>query len=891
MQNILNRARVDSRKRRIVLSAIYLFRILACWIFTALSVSAAVNVNQLDPGVLIFDIPPQNLDTALVAYSDQAKVQIIAASSLLDGAKTTGISGKLSKIDAIGNLLHSTSFGYKVSGPNTITVVRLAQLQPGSAGVRQSESTVNPSGEPAVATTIDEIVVTAQKRNEKLQDVPIAITAVTPAALDRFDINDIRGLTKITPNTTIEAVSVDQSSATVFIRGIGDRSEEALQDPPNAVSVDGVYLVGYSGVLLDTYDVQQVEVLRGPQGTLQGRNAVGGAINLTTKRPTYDPHLDAELGTGNYKFGEARFTVQGGLVSDKVAAKVFFATENRAGYIRNLQLPDFPLGSVESYFARAGLLINPNTYTDIYLTADYSLQRTGQTGHSADDANNYPRKEPDAQLASANCAVFGKCTPDADWTTTADYTPKNLQKAGGLAANANFDFGATKLTSITGFRRVANHQSNDLDSSSTPEFIVDDRHIVQNQFSQELRLASQENGGLDFGGKMDWVAGLYLLHQHFDLHEPVFLNIQAVGLPTAACPLIPGARTNLREPGCFLELSSYRNQTLNSYAGFGHATWRFTDTFSIFGGFRYTRDKKDYNQEANVGGVIVTPAGQNYEKTFTNTSFDAGAQYKITPNNIAYMRFAQAYRAGGFNSDSQPNLPDTFNPEKANSYEIGLKSEFNDRRYSVNSAVFRIDYKDLQRAVAHFVTSGNTQQILLSTTNAAKAKIQGFEIEGIALPVDDLRLQLSIGYLDAKYIQYSVPEVVNGAPTGNLIDLSNLRLPFTPKTTVSFAADYTFHFRSPPGVFSRLTAGLDVQHRSALATSPTDTPVSAQDGYALINAHFEFSDDSKKYSVVVWGNNLANKHYILNGELDGNLNHFQVEGLPRMFGIRLGVHF
>jgi iron complex outermembrane receptor protein len=734
---------------------------------------------------------------------------------------------------------------------------------------------------------LEEITVTAQKRTERLLDVPIAVTAVTPAGLDRFGITDIKGLTKIAPNVTIESISVGPASVSVFIRGAGERSQEPLHDQPNAISMDGVNLIGFAGALLDTFDIQQVEVLRGPQGTLQGRNSVGGAINLMSRRPTFEDHAEIEVGGGNYKAFEGKFMVEGALIPDKVAGKIAFSTENREGFIRNSSVPNSPFGSVESYFGRGGLLITPTDKVDIYLSFDYALSRPGQLTHSADDNNSYPalasnHAPADLQTVSANCAVFKYCTPDPNWQTSATFTAKHLIKAGGLASNINVNLGGARVTSVTGLRRSAEHQNIDLDASSTPLFLVDDRHLVQNQFSEELRLASERGGGFDFNDKMDWVVGLYTMHYHFDLTEPVFLNILGVGLPAAACPFIPGARTDLPVPGCFLNLSGYRQQWLNSQAGFAHATWRFTDDFNVFAGVRYTRDKKDYDQNANVGGAIVTPSGQSYSLSNSNTSADAGFQYKITPENVAYFHFSQGYRAGGFNSDSLPNLPDTYRPEKVNNFEIGLKSELLDRRLSMNLAIFREDYKDMQRDVVHFVTDPKTgaTQVFQSAANAAKAKIQGVELEAIAIPVPDLKLQLTFGYLDAKYKNY-----VNAG-----VDESSLRIPFTPKTTVSAAADYTFHLPSNPA-FSLLTAGVDVQHKSAYTTAPTDDPVNFQDAFTKLNARLELNDVNKKYAIVFWGHNLTNKHTILNGEIDGNLNHFQTEDLPRMYGVRLSAKF
>lgn len=419
----------------------------------------------------------------------------------------------------------------------------LAVLSGSAGSYSHAAGPADASANVSDATALEEITVTARKRDEKLQDVPVAITAITSAAIDRLNIVDISGLTKITPNVTIESVSNSASKATVFIRGAGERADEPLHDAANAISMDGVYLVGANGAMFDTFDLQQVEILRGPQGTLEGRNAVGGAVNLTSRRPTFENHAEVEVGAGNYQSLEGKVMIEGGLVPDIAAAKFAFVVRNREGYIRNTTLPDSPLGSVESYFGRGGILLTPSAGIDIYLTVDYLVTRPGQIVHSADDTRSYPSTNhapADTQLESANCRVFGKCTPDPNWTTTASFVKKDLGKSGGVSSNINVDLGGAKLTSVTGFRRAETRANNDLDASISNEFFVTDFREDSDLISQELRLASQPGGGLDFRSKLDWVGGLYFLRSHFDSPLPVFLNGLAVGIPQSACQATPG---------------------------------------------------------------------------------------------------------------------------------------------------------------------------------------------------------------------------------------------------------------------------------------------------------------------------------------------------------------
>lgn len=271
----------------------------------------------------------------------------------------------------------------------------------------------------------------------------------------------------------------------------------------------------------------------------------------------------------------------------------------------------------------------------------------------------------------------------------------------------------------------------------------------------------------------------------------------------------------------------------------------------------------------------MTPEGQAYELGNSNVSADGGIQYKITPSDVAYFHFSQGYRPGGFNSDSLPNIADTYKAEKMNNFEIGLKSEILDRRLSVNTAIFRQEYRNMQEDVLHFLDN----QILQSTANAAKARMQGVEVEAVAMPTRNLRLQLAYSYLDAKYLNY-----LNGG-----VDESTLHIPFTPKSTATVSADYTFHL--PLTLFTVLTTGVDAQYRSAYTTAPTDNPVTDQAAWTKIDGHIELSDEEHKYSIKLWADNLTNRHTIANGEIVGNLSHYQTENLPRMYGIRFGAKF
>jgi iron complex outermembrane receptor protein len=721
----------------------------------------------------------------------------------------------------------------------------------GAGLVSAQETTSGPAAEEKGAEPgLQEIVVTAEKRKERLQDVPIAITAITGDTLDRAGARNISDLTASTPNVNFQPVSVVPSGAITFIRGIGERSVDPLVDQPNAINIDGVYIQGSHGALFDTFDLDRVEVLRGPQGTLQGRNATGGAINLFTRRPSLaQMRLRGEVDYGRFNTWTAKAAVDGPLMQDKLAAKLAVMSTDSDGYVRNVFAGGHS-GGRKYTDVRFGILYTPTSNFDVYLSGDYVIDNSQQTpAHNVTDASSYPRSQTGGQGLSLLCSAFAQCTPDPHYVVRSDYTARNYTHQALLSLTANWQLDAVTLTSVTGYKRLPDHVRLDLDFTPLSFLRVQDQYTADRTWSQEVRVASNNGGGLDMSGRLNWVAGVYYLNDKWDFVEHVCLPILGV-----TCDL-PDA---------------IRGQTLRSYAAFAHADYKLTDSWDLFAGGRYTNDKKDYEQ--------AVPAPVAGHRSWGKANGEAGARFHISPDTMAYVRFAQGYRSGGFNNTGQ-----TYDPETVNAWEIGLKSLEWNRRLSVNAAIFHYDYKDLQRDV---VGPSNTPPFYVEATrNAAKAKIDGAELEATAVPLADLTLRASIGYLNAKYDKY-VDNVVGAGGALTPVDNSALRLPYSPKWTTSAGGDYTVH--TAP---AELTLSANYQYRTRFTTNPGDLPVGAQSGYGLLNASLRLAPESQHYSVTLYGENLTDRYYIVAGENNGGLNLYQVEGMPRTYGLRVTAQF
>lgn len=715
-------------------------------------------------------------------------------------------------------LMNRTAFGCSLGLLSSLSLPVLAMAQAADA----------PAVEEGVSANA--IVVTARKRAESIQDVPVSVTAFNEAALERNAISSIADVSQYTPNVVFVPISISPTSIAPYIRGIGNYAQEPSQDPPIAISVDGVYLGQISGSLIDVFDASQVEILRGPQGTLQGRNSPGGAINVTTRRPGDVLAARFDASYGNYNDIQLKGSVDVPF-SEAIAAKASFFLGNRDGYVKNLTTGK-RIGDQDTIAGRLGLLLKPNDDLKIYLTGDYSRDKSRQPGLRY--MGVYADRNPRA------CSMSGICARNPKYTSTANYDPRpQFFEGWGLTANADWDFGSVALTSVTGFRKAEDHQWVDVDATSANVFHLEDRDVRTKQFSQELRLASNRSGR-STAGDLDWVVGLFYMNSKFDMTQRQRVFGGALG-------------------------ESQRGQTLKSYAIFGQATYHITDQFSVSAGARQSWDDK-----ALYSRPIGSPVTGEFKADFDNLSIEAGAEYRFTPTAMIYARFSQGYRSGGINGAASRLLDvNAYGPEKVDAYEVGLKTEWLDRRLLLNLTGFRSDYKDLQRNI--IVTDANSN-VLSNIGNQGKAKMQGIEAEARFQPVENLSLRASYGYLDAKYLDAAFKQFT---PL------------YAPKHTLSAGVDVTVPVNDDSSV---LLTG-DVNYKSRFNATPATLMVGWQDGYALVNASATYRFGGERYSIGVYGRNLTKSYYLTTATDNGGLSNWIAEGAPRTYGVRLTAEF
>lgn len=699
----------------------------------------------------------------------------------------------------------------------------------------------------AGASSDMEIIVTAQKREERLQDVPLAVSAVTGGQIADRGFATISQVGQLSPNVNLNDGIVNPTALVPFIRGIGMVDNTPETDPPIAVSIDGVYLASIYGGLIDAFDIQQVEILRGPQGTLQGRNAPGGAVNIITRRPGDEWVARGMVQYGRFDEWRVNLGVDGPLIEDKLGLKLAAMRRKSDGYQKNL-VTGVKFGGRDTWAVKGGLQITPDDRLDIWLGADYTKDTSPPAAfRPINDGKDYPRPETGAQTNTLACTMFGDCTPYRRYTTGQTLFGDNRVINWGLVANASYDAGDVTLTSITGYRKIKDSYSLDIDS--TPFNILEAHPTIVDAktFSQEFRIASNQGGALSFNDAVQWMIGGY------------YMNYKFVRI------------TDLYAFGT--DIGTDYGQKLKSYALFGNLNITPVENFEISFGARQNWDKKEF------AGFTLGFADKASWKKFV---FDAGMRYKFSADHMGYVRFARGFRPGGFNQNTV-----TYEPETVNSWEMGVKTQWLDRRLTVNLAGFYYKYSDLQRQTDLY--NPITTEFLRVTSNAGKSRAYGLELEMNARPVDGLNINFAVGYLNAKYLEWTDFAGLDAGGNPIAIDKSGLPVYHAPKWTVSAGISYEIPVNN--SVLGSITPAVNIYHKSQYYTQADATPNSFENGHTLLNASLKLKDVSGRYAFSVYGDNLLNQYYLNSGGGLGGLSNYAHDGMPRTYGVRLEVQF
>ena len=696
---------------------------------------------------------------------------------------------------------------------------------------------------------LQEVVVTAQKRSEPLQEVPIAISAVSGDVLAAQGASSITALAEVTPGLQMSST---QGSVSPRIRGVGSN----LPDVENSVAmyVDGVYIASPAASLLSLNNIAQVEILKGPQGTLFGRNATGGALLVQTREPTEQLTSDVDVSYGNYDTTTANAYVAGGLAPGIAADLAIHASHQGEGYGRNLFTGAEVNQANLDLDLRSKWVFKPTDADTLHLIIDFMRRDGSSTSADYVPVGTYP---------SAFLTPPVTTLPPRPYNVNTDVNPTDSLTGSGASLRIDHDMSWAKVVSITAARQQLFTETFDIDLTPAcclsvpvpfPPYSVQVTLPVQHpasrdrQVSQELQLLSPEGSGLKW---LTWVTGLYYFH---DLES---------------------------------EEAGFSRMMTDSYSGFGESHIEFLPASHLILGLRYTDEKKalsvtpGYYTQPEPPGTTVPPLTAEPAKWFSQLTYRIGLDHQFDNGVLVYASKNLGFKSGGYNT-TQPSLPN-FEPEKLNAYEIGLKSELFDHRLRWNGAAYYYDYTNIQMTK---LTSSNQIQ----EYNGPPATVYGTDFDAEAVIVKDLTLNLGASYIHDRFtaatptVQWNVPNpVFPGGSNSFFASADGHRLPYTPDWTINVGL--TYDLRSPIGDW---TLDGNFLHNGGWFGEPDNQL--RQVAYNTVNAGIYWHVKNGPFTVGLWGRNLTDA--LVYAAVQGNaLSSLAQYAPPRTYGIKFSADF
>lgn len=716
----------------------------------------------------------------------------------------------------------------------TLSIAVLGQLISGSGQAQESSE----SSEVA-ARGLEQIVVTAQRRTELLQDVPISVTALTASTLSDAGIATTEALLQVVPSLNITRTA---SGAVPFIRGVGTQDTTIGNESGVATYVDGVYYMAQTGTIFSFNNIERVEVLKGPQGTLFGRNATGGLINVITRDPVAEPGLEGSIAYGKYDTVNASLYATGGVEAVAADLAVYRIKQNE-GFGRNLVIGD-DINMRDETAVRSKVLWTPSDASRITFSGDWSEIKTDL----GLNRNAYP-----GSVLIGGVTLAGS-TPYDTHSNFRSYVPDYSHWGASLRYEHEFDWAQLTITSAyRDFEFVWNYDQDAVPARLADIVVTNKNRSLQNEI---LLVGSLEH--------WNWTAGLFALNATSKLD------------PLRVGSISPRSNFDL-----------FSKQDLDSYAGFAEVTWSFTERTQFTAGARYTEDTRDLTGEqiatvgnpAPAGTVLRTNAG---DATFSKVTWRASLDHKFTDDVLGYISLSRGFKSGLFNQSSQTG--DAIRPETIDAVEVGAKSELLGGLLRLNAAAFYYEVEDLQ--VSRSVQGGT------ALFNAAESEIKGFDAElqyAPRVPVGDLQLSAGLSLLDASYTSF--PEGVGTTPNptgGNITfpaDLSGNDVIRSPDWTVSLGADYRLALGS-----GELAFNISYYHNDGFAWDSDNRLW--QDAYDLVNARASYSFGAdQRYRVSVYGENLTDEIYYIYVNSSSPLGDAAAAAAPRIYGVALDFRF
>ena len=689
--------------------------------------------------------------------------------------------------------LRTTSI-YWLAGASALALASAAHAEIAPSATPEADS----------GPVVEQVVVTAERRATNLQKTAIAISAFNEKILADRKIDSIRDLSGQIPNFSISRVTISHTTQTYALRGVGE--SDPIQEPVLAVYVDDVYIPRQIGSMVEFNDLERIEVLRGPQGTLYGRNSSAGALRIITRDPGDAFRAKAEVGLGNFGAVDVRALIEGPLVDDKLAGSLSYIHHERDGVTFDPTL-NHGVNRIDLDAYRAKLRWTPTDKLDVLLTVNALKDRS--------DSRSYvPVVQPNGEHRTDRS--YSEVEPKQDLDQISGALRVQYELSDHLKLKS--------VTSYGGFNLNPVNYDNDGSAAVIQKNLI---HYNDQYVTQEVQL----NG--DFG-KLTLTSGAFYLHERFFVQRDGYSRKNA--LPTD--PVVA--------PSNYGFARAHNITNTDAYALFGETSYALTDRFSITGGLRWTNEKKDFlfdNKVLNLNGQVVGQSiAGDADKIFSAITPKLSAQFQWTPDVLQYVTYSKGFKSGGFdNRATRLDLATRpFSPENVNTYETGLKTELFDHRARVNAALFYNDYKDLQVSYTDPAYPGNSVR-----GNAGKAHTYGLELESDVRATERLSLQASLGYLFAVYDKYK-----NAGGLG--VDADGHRLLNSPRWSLSGGATWEVPIKVPGSI----RANLNAQYQTKTYYSALQRPQDEAPAQTFVNGTITWQTPDPRWSVELSGRNL-----------------------------------
>lgn len=678
---------------------------------------------------------------------------------------------------------------------------------------------------------LEDVTVTAERRETDLQKTPISISTFSSQEIEELNIEHMPDLALRVPGLTM-ANSSNFTAPDIYLRGVGTRDFTVGADLSIGFYIDDVYIGRSGNVFVDMFDLERIEILKGPQGTLWGRNAVAGAIHAITSKPDNTLKAKQKVEYGSFDLLHLSGTVSGPLIDNTLLGKVSYSVRDRDGFTDN-SFDNTSSNDAENISGRGSFWFLPNENIDFLLSLDYSKDRP-----QAIALKN--------KSIVGNAAMLGHLEPSGPFNVNQNSNTREHRDTYGISGKLTWDIDQVSLVSISAFRGYRLNAVDDTDATSFT--LAETPHQTdQTQFTQEIRLSNKESG------RLNWLLGSYFFHEEIE---------DAFTIDSSDFALLFGA-------GDFVS-TNFSSLTANSYSIFSQLSYALTERFSATLGGRYTYEEKDFGTRRE-GAISAGDPG--FSLTHLDEDWNAftpkiGLEFQQSSQLFWYASVSRGFRSGGFNA-LQARVQEAFNPEFLIAYELGLKSNWFKKKLQTNLATFYYDHKDLQVTTV----TGPVGAPIVKTENAAKSREWGVEASFLALPAQGFEINTSFAFLDAEYTEY-----ISGTN-----DFSGNSINHSPAFSSYFGVQYSLPLRT----FGFLTFGMEHQFQSKVYFTEKNQDILSQGDYHNFNARVSFETYDGHFNLSFFANNLTDEETVQTGvDLQDALGIVNdAYNPPRTFGI------